>query len=87
MCRQCLSACAEGVSGESSPGPKKRRKNQGWGGESRGVTCQQRGQRLSRMRVHQGRNQDGSQAEVQGGDSTGTHSIPLTTGGVKAMEA
>lgn len=39
------------------------------------------------MRVHQGRNQDGSQAEVQGGDSTGTHGIPFTTGRVKAMEA
>lgn len=39
------------------------------------------------MHVHQGRNQDGSQAEVQGGDSTGTHSIPFTTGGVKVMEA
>lgn len=24
VCRQCLSACAEGVSGESSPGSKER---------------------------------------------------------------
>lgn len=28
-----------------------------------------------------------SQAEVQGGESTGTHSTPFITGGVKAMEA
>lgn len=35
MCRQCSSACAEGVSGESSPGSKERREEKAKEGEVR----------------------------------------------------